>query len=116
VDTVLEATALTKDYEDFGIRGVSLTVRSGSISGIFGPNVAGRTTPLKVLAARAPARSGKVRLFGQTYETSERDLKNRVGYVPQEPTFDPDKTAAQGGDLAPRATSPSWPSPARAPP
>ncbi len=93
MDTVLEATDLTKDYEDFSLRGVSLTVRRGSISGVFGPNGAGKTTLLKVLAAQAPVRSGKVRLLGQTYETSERDLKNRVGYVPQEPTFYPDKTA-----------------------
>jgi len=93
MDTVLEATDLTKDYEDFSLRGVSLAVRRGSISGVFGPNGAGKTTLLKVLAAQAPVRSGKVRLLGQTYETSERDLKNRVGYVPQEPTFYPDKTA-----------------------
>ena len=93
METVLEATDLTKDYEDFSLRGVSLTVRRGSISGVFGPNGAGKTTLLKVLAAQAPVRSGKVRLLGQTYETSERDLKNRVGYVPQEPTFYPDKTA-----------------------
>jgi len=94
MDTVLEATDLTKSYEDFSLRGVSLTVRRGSISGIFGPNAAGKTTLLKVLAAQAPVPPGVVRVFGQIYETSEGDLKNRVGYVPQEPTFYPDKTVA----------------------
>jgi len=93
METVLEATDLTKDYEDFSLRGVSLTVRRGSIAGIFGPNAAGKTTLLKVLAAQAPMQSGAVRVLGQIYETSEGDLKNRVGYVPQEPTFYPDKTA-----------------------
>ena len=32
MDTVLEATDLTKHYEDFSLRGVSLAVRRGSIS------------------------------------------------------------------------------------
>jgi ABC-2 type transport system ATP-binding protein len=93
MDTVLEATDLKKDYEDFSLRGASLAVRRGSISGIFGPNGAGKSTLLKVLAAQAPARSGAVRVFGQTYAANERDLKNRIGYVPQEPLFYPDKTA-----------------------
>ena len=55
MDTVLEATDLTKHYEDFSLRGVSLAVRRGSITGIFGPNAAGKSTLLKVTAGQAPA-------------------------------------------------------------
>ena len=92
MDTVIEATELTKHYEDFSLRSVSLAVRRGSIAGIFGPNAAGKTTLLKVLAGQTPAQTGVVRVFGSSYSEAEQDLKNRVGYVPQEPAFYPDKT------------------------
>jgi len=92
MDTVIEATELTKHYEDFSLRSVSLAVRRGSIAGIFGPNAAGKTTLLKVLAGQTPAQTGAVRVFGSSYSEAEQDLKNRVGYVPQEPAFYLDKT------------------------
>lgn len=92
MDTVLEATDLTKHYEDFSLRGVSLTVRKGAISGIFGPNAAGKSTLLRMLAGQTPVPGGTVRVLDQSYATAERDLKNRIGYVPQEPAFYENKT------------------------
>jgi ABC-2 type transport system ATP-binding protein len=92
MDTVLEATDLTKHYEGFSLRGVSLAVRRGSVSGIFGPNAAGKSTLLRMLAGQVPVPSGSLRVLGEAYGRAERDLKNRVGYVPQEPVFYQDKT------------------------
>ena len=92
METILEATDLTKDYEDFSLRGVSLQVRRGSIAGLFGPNAAGKSTLIKLLTRQILPRSGTVSVFGQSYEEHEVALKNRVGYVPQEPAFYPDKT------------------------
>jgi ABC-type Na+ transport system ATPase subunit NatA len=59
MDTALEATGLTKHCQDFRLRGVSLTVRQGSISGMFGPDAAGKSTLL-----RMPAGHTFVCLFG----------------------------------------------------
>ena len=92
MDTVLEATDLTKHYEDFSLRGVSLTVRRGSISGIFGPNAAGKSTLLRMLAGQTPVPAGTLRVLGESFGSAERDLKNRVGYVPQEPVFFENRT------------------------
>ena len=92
MDTVLEATELTKHYEDFSLRSVSLAVRRGSIAGIFGPNAAGKSTLLQMLAGQTPVPAGTLRVLGESFGSAERDLKNRIGYVPQEPAFYPDKT------------------------
>ena len=92
MDTVLEATDLTKHYEDFSLRGVSLTVRRGSISGIFGPNAAGKSTLLRMLAGQTPAPAGTLCVLGESFGSAERDLKNRIGYVPQEPVYYETKT------------------------
>ncbi len=93
MDTVLEATDLTKHYEDFRLRGVSLAVRHGSIAGIFGPNAAGKSTLLRMLAGQTPVPAGTLRVLDQSFATAERDLKNRIGYVPQEPVFVENRTA-----------------------
>ena len=92
MDTVLEAADLTKHYEDFSLRGVSLTVRRGSISGIFGPNAAGKSTLLRMLAGQTPVAAGTLGVLDQSYAAAERDLKNRIGYVPQEPVFFENRT------------------------
>jgi len=92
MDTILEARNLTKQYEDFSLSGVSVEVRPGSIVGFFGPNGAGKSTLIKILAHQAPAQAGSVRVFGLSYEDREREIKNRVGYVAQEPPFYADKT------------------------
>jgi ABC-2 type transport system ATP-binding protein len=97
METALEARDLTKRYEDFSLRGVSLEVGRGTIAGIFGPNAAGKTTLLKVLAHQAPAHAGTLRVLGLTYADAEQDIKNRVGYVPQESVAYPDRTVQCAG-------------------
>jgi len=92
MDTILEARNLTKHYEDFSLRSVSLEVRRGSIAGFFGPNGAGKSTLVKLLAHQTPSHMGTIRVFGLSYADRERDIKNRIGYVPQEPPFYMDKT------------------------
>ena len=92
METILEAHNLAKQYEDFRLGDVSLEVRGGSIAGLFGPNGAGKSTLIKVLAHQVPAEGGFIRVFGLGYEDREMEIKNRIGYVPQEPVFYADKT------------------------
>jgi len=87
MDAILEATNVTKHYERFSLRGVSLEVRRGSIAALFGPNGAGKSTLVKVLANQVPPEQGTVRAFGLSYADREPDIKNRIGYVAQEPVF-----------------------------
>jgi branched-chain amino acid transport system ATP-binding protein len=50
------------------VDGVSLAVPAGSVVAILGPNGAGKTTLLKAIAGLLPARSGHVRLNGQSLD------------------------------------------------
>jgi ABC-2 type transport system ATP-binding protein len=92
MDAILQARNLAKHYEDFSLRDVSLEVRSGSIAGLFGPNGAGKSTLMKILARQVPHHAGAVRVFGLSYDDREPEIKNRIGYVPQEPIFYADRT------------------------
>jgi len=85
--TILEASGLGKRYEDFTLSDVALSIPRGTISGFFGANGAGKTTLMKLLAHQVPPSSGTVRVFGLSYADREVEIKNRIGYVPQEPVF-----------------------------
>lgn len=92
MNAILEATSVTKHYDRFSLRDVSLAVRRGSIAALFGPNGAGKSTLVKVLAHQVPSQQGTVRVFGLSYADAEQEIKNRIGYVAQEPPFYPEKS------------------------
>ena len=69
------------------VRGLDLEVRRGECFGLLGPNGAGTTTTLEILLGLTAATSGAVELFGRTWETDERWLRERVGVSLQETRF-----------------------------
>lgn len=67
------------------LHGVSLSVRSGEISGVFGLNGAGKSVTLKTIAGLIPARAGMVRFHGRdvTGTSPERRVLDGMCHVPQ---------------------------------
>lgn len=62
------------------VNGVSLEVQAGEVVGLLGANGAGKTTLIKMILGLLAPSSGHIRLFG---ERQRRELRRRVGYVPQ---------------------------------
>ncbi|MBN2024563.1 MAG: ABC-F family ATP-binding cassette domain-containing protein [Pirellulales bacterium] len=62
--------------------GVTFDVRPGERIGLVGPNGSGKTTLLRILAGREEADSGRC----------ERHPAVRIGYLEQQPVFEPDRT------------------------
>jgi ABC-2 type transport system ATP-binding protein len=89
---ILEARSLTKRYHDFTLKDVSIEIPSGRIVAFFGPIGAGKTVLMKLLAHQIPASYGTVRVFGLSYDDREKEIKNRVGYVPQELSYYPERS------------------------
>lgn len=76
---------------EFALRDVSLTIPTGSLTGLLGPNGCGKTTLLKLLAGVLKPQHGSVMLDGQRLSAlSRRSIAQRVAVVPQEthPAFD----------------------------
>ena len=64
------------------LRGVSFTVDQGSIHGFVGPNGAGKTTSLKILATLLKPQRGTVRVFGLDIVTDYKQVRRRIGFMP----------------------------------
>jgi len=63
----------------------SLTVYQGETFGLLGPNGAGKTTLLKTLLGIIRPSAGRGLLWGQAL--GDREVKQRIGYLPENPYF-----------------------------
>lgn len=75
------------------LRGVSFAVEAGSVTGFLGANGAGKTTTLKVLLGLLAPTSGTAMLFGQPVPS--RKARERIGFMPESPSFPPNQTARE---------------------
>lgn len=61
---------------------ISWSIRPGEHWVLLGPNGAGKTTTLSLLAAERHPSAGTVRIFGETFGTTDmRELRTRIGRV-----------------------------------
>ena len=79
--------------------GLTLTVKQGEMYGFLGRNGAGKTTTLKLLMGLLRPDAGSIELLGQRVTRVPVALKQRIGYVCQEPNYYPWMTAAQLGNF-----------------
>jgi len=70
-----------------GVWEVSLTVEQGTLHGFLGPNGSGKTTTMKCIMGLLHKTSGLVRVFSEEPHGDAIELKKRVGYMPESPTF-----------------------------
>jgi len=93
---IIEAEKLNKSYGGKrGIVDVSLQVAEGEVFGFLGPNGAGKTTTIRILMALLRADSGAARIAGFDCWRQSLDVKKLIGYVPGEPSLDPNLTGGQ---------------------
>jgi ABC-2 type transport system ATP-binding protein len=82
---LLEVIDLRKSYGTVqALAGVSIQVLAGEVFGLLGPNGAGKTTLLSILSCLLDADAGEVRLEGKLVRSADREVRRRVGIVPQE--------------------------------
>ncbi len=86
---VVEARGLKKNFDGVeAVRGVDFTVHHGECFGFLGPNGAGKTTTMRMIGCVSPLTSGSLRVFGLDTERFMREIKFRLGVVPQEANLD----------------------------
>ena len=71
------------------VKNISLDIKPGEIIGLLGPNGAGKTTTIRMIAGVLPPTSGEVLVDDKSYEEYEQELKQQIGYLPENnPLYD----------------------------
>jgi lipooligosaccharide transport system ATP-binding protein len=95
-DLLLQATGLTKTFDDFtAVDGIDFAVQRGESFGFLGPNGAGKSSTMKMIGCVSPATGGELRLFGQDPVTHGPQIRARLGVVPQKDTLDEELTVQE---------------------
>ena len=78
------AESVSKLYgQQKALDNVSFEVKTGEIVGFLGPNGAGKSTMMKIITGFITASSGKVTVNGLPVEEDNPEVKNQIGYLPE---------------------------------
>jgi len=92
----VEARGLRKHYGDIAaVDGIDFEVRPAECFGFLGPNGAGKTTTMKMIYGLASVEAGELRVLGLDARRQRREVKARIGVVPQEENLDRELTVRE---------------------
>lgn len=87
--TVVEAKGLIKKFADRAVvRGVDLQIQKGEIFGLLGPNGAGKSTLMKMMYCSSTVTEGELYVLGLNAKKNYREIKSRIGVIPQDDGLD----------------------------
>jgi ABC-2 type transport system ATP-binding protein len=89
-DPILDIRNLSKTYKGgtVALEGVDLQIRKGEIFALLGPNGAGKTTLIGAVCGLLRPSGGTIAAFGLDVGRHWREVRRRIGLVPQELAFD----------------------------
>ncbi|HSW02488.1 MAG TPA: ABC transporter ATP-binding protein [Sedimentisphaerales bacterium] len=80
---MIETKKLTKNFGDLvAVSDLDLYIRAGDIFGFIGPNGAGKTTTMRILVTLLEPTSGAAFIDGLDVSKKGKDVRRRVGYMP----------------------------------
>ena len=106
--TALEATAtdavaavgLTRSFGDVrAVDAVDLSVERGAVFGLLGPDGAGKSTLIRMLATVLSPDAGDAEVFGVSVTAQADRVTPRIGYMSQQFSMYPDLTVAENLDF-----------------
>ncbi len=79
----IEVTDLSHTFKQHrALVNMTFRVERGSLHGFVGPNGAGKTTTLKLICTLLKPQAGLVRVFGHSIRTDVRQIRRRIGFMP----------------------------------
>jgi ABC-2 type transport system ATP-binding protein len=95
-DLTIQTENLSKTFGEVqALKSLDLAVPKNSIVGFLGPNGAGKTTAIRLLLGLNRPSAGRGRIFGLDIVQDSREIRQRVGYLAQNPRFYPEMTARE---------------------
>ena len=95
MELLIETNHLTKRYKTqkeghFAVKGVDLKIPPGQLFGLVGPDGAGKTTTIRILATAMLPTSGNARIGGFDVASQAEEARPQIGYMPQAFSLYPD--------------------------
>ena len=83
-EIVIRAERLTRAFGDnIAVDSLDLDIRRGELFGLVGPDGAGKTTTMRLLATLLKPSSGEAFIAGHSILTEEERIKEKIGYMSQ---------------------------------
>lgn len=93
---IVSAKALTKRFgARVAVDAVDFEVQAGTTFGFLGPNGAGKTSTMRMIACVSPLSAGELSIMGLDAETKGREIRARLGVVPQDDALDTELTVRE---------------------
>jgi lipooligosaccharide transport system ATP-binding protein len=103
------ARNLTKRFGDFvAVDAISFEVQPGETFGLLGPNGAGKSSTMKMISTVSPVTSGELVVLGLDPARDGRQIRGRLGVVPQEDNLDLELTVRDNLVIYGRYFGLSW--------
>jgi len=94
--SIIKTTHLTKKFKKLvAVDDVDIDIEEGECFGLLGPNGAGKTTLIRMITAVSPPTAGDIWVDGLDIKRFPRDIKARLGVVPQIDNLDEDLNVIQ---------------------
>jgi ABC-2 type transport system ATP-binding protein len=100
---LIEGLKLTYSDGTEAVKDVTMEVPQGEFFGFLGPNGAGKTTTIKVLVTLLQPTGGRVEVNGFDVKSKAQEVRESIGYMPQETSVDEELTARENIRFACRA-------------
>jgi len=82
---IIETNRLTRDFKSVrAVNELTLAIASGELFGLVGPDGAGKTTTLRLLAGLLDITEGEATILGFDLKSKAEDIKPHVGYMAQQ--------------------------------
>ena len=95
MESIVAASHLTKRYGPLvAVDHIDFEVRSGEMLGLLGPNGAGKSTTMRMVYQVTPVDDGRLDVFGLPSGRRARQIKQRLGVVPQIDNLDEELNVA----------------------
>jgi len=100
-DVMIQVDNLTKNYgTNCAVDRVSFNVHKGEVLGFLGPNGAGKSTTMKILTCFLAPTQGSVKVAGFDVFDESLQVRQRVGYLPEDTPLYKDMSVLEHLDFA----------------
>ena len=107
MNTAFTLVGVSKHYENFALKDISLSMPEGQVMGLVGINGAGKTTLLRILSGLALPDSGSVEVLGHAMPEQQVAAKKELGFATEDMRLYKTQTLRWHMDFI-RAIYPGW--------